>query len=147
MSYLSLDGLTRFYAGIKSRYLLKANVANNLTTTAAGKALDARQGKALKDSVDALSTAKAATALYTATLTTTWTGSGPWTQTVNVSGILATDTPMVDAVLSDTAATAQAQLEAWGCVSRIVTGAGTITATCLEEMPVTAIPIQLKVVR
>lgn len=29
-------------------------LANNLTTTAAGKGLDARQGKALKDSLDAL---------------------------------------------------------------------------------------------
>lgn len=29
-------------------------VVNNLTTTASGKALDARQGKALKDTIDAL---------------------------------------------------------------------------------------------
>lgn len=31
-----------------------SNIANNLTTTASGKVLDARQGKALKDYVDKL---------------------------------------------------------------------------------------------
>lgn len=34
--------------------LKKSDLANNLTTTATGKALDARQGKALKDLIDAL---------------------------------------------------------------------------------------------
>ena len=34
--------------------VVTADVVNNLTTTAAGKALDARQGKALKDTADAL---------------------------------------------------------------------------------------------
>ena len=33
---------------------LNGKVANNLTTTASGKVLDARQGKALKDLIDAL---------------------------------------------------------------------------------------------
>lgn len=33
---------------------VKPSVANNLTTTASGKVLDARQGKALKDLIDAL---------------------------------------------------------------------------------------------
>lgn len=53
MGYLDNAGLSRFYEGIKSRYFLKANVANDLTTTEAGKALDARQGKALDASVKA----------------------------------------------------------------------------------------------
>lgn len=38
-------------------YLTTENVANNLTTTAAGSVLDARQGKALADDVGALSSA------------------------------------------------------------------------------------------
>lgn len=87
------------------------------------------------------------TATYIATLSTSWSGSGPYTQTVSVAGILATDNPLADVVLSDTAATAQAQLEAWGCVGRITTAAGSITATCYDSKPTTAIPIQLKVVR
>ena len=36
--------------------VVTSDVVNNLTTTAAGKALDARQGKALKDTADALAT-------------------------------------------------------------------------------------------
>lgn len=92
--------------------------------------------------------AKATTATYTATITTTWTGTAaPYTQTVTVSGILAADTPIVDAVLSTTVATARLQLAAWGLVSKISTAANSITITCLDSKPITAIPIQLKVVR
>lgn len=91
---------------------------------------------------------KASTKTYTATLTTSWSGdSAPYTQTVTVSGITSSDTPIVDVVLSSTTSTALSQLEAWGCVSQITTGTDSITATCLEDKPTTAIPIQLKVVR
>lgn len=94
----------------------------------------------------------ATTALYTATLLTgDWeetTGTTvPYTQTVNITGILATDTPIVDVVLDTTASTALDQLEAWGCVEKITTANGSITAFCMETMPTTDIPIQLKVVR
>ena len=91
---------------------------------------------------------KASTTTCTATLTTTWSGdSAPYTQTVTVSGITSSDTPIVDVVLSTESETALSQLEAWGCVSQITTGTNSITATCLEDKPITAIPIQLKVVR
>ena len=91
---------------------------------------------------------KATTALYTGTLTSSgWTSAAPYTQTVSIQGILATDVPVVDVVLSSTTSTAISQLEAWSCVSKIETSAGSITATCLEEKPTIDIPIQLKVVR
>lgn len=90
----------------------------------------------------------ASTKTYSTTLTTTWTGSSaPYTQTIAITGITSTDTPIVDVVLSSTRSTAIKQLEAWGCVSKIETGTNQITATCLEEKPTTAIPIQIKVVR
>lgn len=57
MEYLDLAGLTRFHTGLRNKFLLQANVANNLTTTASGKALDARQGKALSDLVATNATA------------------------------------------------------------------------------------------
>lgn len=41
--------------------VVTADVVNNLTTTAAGKALDARQGKTLKEAVDGKYTAADAT--------------------------------------------------------------------------------------
>lgn len=91
---------------------------------------------------------KAITKTYTATLSTSWSGSSaPYTQTVTVSGITSSDTPIIDVVLSSTTSTALSQLEAWGCVSKITTSTNSITATCLEDKPITAIPIQLKVVR
>lgn len=94
--------------------------------------------------VDSAATAET----YFATIPTTWNGdSAPYTQTVTVTGITSTDTPIVDVILSTTTDTALNQLEAWGCVSKIETGTDSITVTCLEDKPITAIPIQLKVVR
>ena len=91
---------------------------------------------------------KATTNLYTATLTSSgWSSSDPYTQTVSVSGILSTDTPIADVVLDVVTSTAMTQISAWMCVSKIETANGSITATCLEEKPTIDIPIQLKVVR
>lgn len=86
-------------------------------------------------------------AAYTATLSTTWTGSGPYTQTVSVSGILATDMPHIMPAYSSNNATAIAQKEAWSKVSKAETAAGSITFTCFEEKPTAAIPIQIEVMR
>ena len=53
MKYLDLTGLQYFY----KKYIktlgsaAKQTVANNLTTTAAGSVLDARQGKTLSDKI------------------------------------------------------------------------------------------------
>ena len=91
---------------------------------------------------------KTVVALYNITLSSSgWSLSVPYTQTVSIQGILATDIPVVDVVLSSTTSTAKSQLEAWSCVSKIETAAGSITATCFEELPAIDIPIQLKVVR
>lgn len=84
---------------------------------------------------------------FTATVGTGWTGSGPYTQTVAVSGILASDMPHVTPVYDADNTTAQAQREAWGCVSRGVAAAGGIQFTCFEDKPETAIPIQIEVMR
>lgn len=83
----------------------------------------------------------------TATLSTSWSGSGPYTQVLSVAGILSTDTPHIMPVYSTTNATAIVQKEAWACVSKAVTAAGSITFTCFEDKPTTAIPIQIEVNR
>lgn len=83
----------------------------------------------------------------TATITTTWTGSGPYTQSITVSGILASDLPHITPVYSTTNATAIAQKEAWACVSKADAGLGVITFTCFEDKPETEIPIQIEVNR
>ncbi|WP_085832129.1 hypothetical protein [Clostridium merdae] len=91
---------------------------------------------------------KATTTTYTATLSTAgWSANAPHTQTVTVSGLLEIDNPIIDVVLSDAVATAQAQLDAWGYVSKIVTGENSIVVYCYDAKPTIAIPIQILVVR
>jgi predicted small secreted protein len=90
----------------------------------------------------------ASTELFTAVLPIAgWAGSGPYTQTVNVAGMLNEDNPIVDIVLSETAATAIAQLAAYGLVGRIDAGNGTITAICYEEKPAIDLTLMMKAVR
>ena len=84
---------------------------------------------------------------FTATVGTGWTGSGPYTQAVAVSGILASDMPHITPVYSDDNATAIAQKEAWSCVSKAVAANGWINFYCFEDKPETAIPIQVEVIR
>ena len=84
---------------------------------------------------------------WTATITTTWSGSGPYTQSLTVSGILASDMPHITPVYSSDNATALSQKEAWACVSKAVTEANSITFSCFEDKPATAIPIQIEVIR
>lgn len=100
---------------------------------------------AAKEEAKAYADSKRAT--KTATITTTWVGSGPYTQSVTVSGILASDMPHIAPVYSTTNATAIAQKEAWACVSKAVTSDGSITFTCFEEKPSIDIPIQIEVMR
>jgi hypothetical protein len=86
-------------------------------------------------------------AVLTATLDTTWSGtSAPYTKTVSVSGILSTDTPIIDVVMSGTYSTDEARIEAWGHIYRAVTADGSITFYAIEK-PAVSLPIQIKVVR
>lgn len=84
---------------------------------------------------------------FTATVGTGWTGSGPYTQAVAVSGILASDMPHITPVYSTDNATAIAQKEAWNCVSKAEAAAGGIKFTCFEDKPLAEIPIQIEVMR
>ena len=84
---------------------------------------------------------------FTATVGTGWTGSGPYTQAVAVSGILASDMPHITPVYSTDNATAIAQKEAWNCVSKAEAAAGRIKFICFEDKPGAEIPIQIEVMR
>ena len=86
-------------------------------------------------------------AVLTTTLDTAWQGSeAPYTKTQTVNGLLATDTPIVDVVMSGNFGTDKARIEAWGCVYRITTANNAITLYATEK-PTVSLPIQLKVVR
>lgn len=121
------------------------DVANDLGVVDAGKVLDARQGRELNERISD----KASTASYTATFTAAgWSASAPYTQTVNVAGMLATDDPFVDVSLSGASGTeATDRLEAWTCVGRVTANAGSVTAYCYDEKPTVNLPVILKAVR
>lgn len=91
---------------------------------------------------------KATVHSYTASLSTTWTGtSAPYTQSISISGILSTDKPHITPVYSTTNATAILEKKAWNCISKAVTSAGKITFTCFEEKPTQALGLQIEVIR
>ena len=102
------------------------------------------------DAHSELFAAKAEVATYTATLTTTYAedSNGYQAQTVNVSGLLVTDEPTIDCVLSGTDKDADtAILQAFSLINRATTGAGTLTVQCIGDAPTVAIPLILQVVR
>ena len=81
----------------------------------------------------------------TTTITTTWTGStAPYTQTITVNGITSNDKPVISPIYSTTNATAILEKTAWNLIGKIETGTNSITVTCFEKKPVTAINVQIK---
>jgi hypothetical protein len=83
----------------------------------------------------------------TTTLDTIWAGTvAPFSKAQTVTGILASDTPIIDIVMSGTFVTDEARAEAWGYIYRAVTSANTITFHAMEK-PAVALPLQIRVVR
>ena len=92
--------------------------------------------------------AKAERKLFSASLSTTWSGTAaPYTQTITVSGILASDTPHVVPVFSTNNDTAIGELEAWALINKAIAGNGTITFSCFTEKPEVAVNLQIEVIR
>lgn len=107
-----------------------------LKNTDNGRALAAVQDE--NTSFDATATLAAAS----------WAGnSAPYTQTVSVEGIRATDRPIIDVSVSSTVATGIDEITQFGYISKAETGAGTITFSCYENKPNIDLTINIKVVR
>lgn len=122
------------------------NIVNNLTTVEEGYVLDARQAYEL----NLLIQKRATTASYSATFPSSgWSTSAPYTQTVQVDGILLTDDPIVDIDMSSITNADDWGLltETWNFVGRITANEGSVTMYCYEEKPTVDITIFLKVVR
>lgn len=75
-----------------------------------------------------------------------WSSSTPYTQTVNVSGIVETDRPTVSLYLPEgiTPAEEELQEKAYNCVTRVASGNESITAYCRKKKPVSDFQIQMK---
>lgn len=76
-----------------------------------------------------------------------WSDAAPYTQTVSVAGILATDRPHYGVVYAAGLETALAQKEAFALVDDLDTAAGSVTFTCFEDKPEADLTIQLEVNR
>ena len=86
--------------------------------------------------------------VFSVTLTVNdWSSAAPYTQVIGIDGILATDYPHITPVYADDIATALAQKEAWSMVCEAESGDDSITFTCFEDKPETAIPLQIEVNR
>ncbi len=127
---------------ISETYETKSNKSDDFTT---GSSDTYASTKAL---VDGLAT-KAEVKKFTATVGTSWTKgtSNEYTQEVTAPGILETDTPTIDLVLSDNVETAKAQIEGWSNVSRVTTEEGKIKVYCYDMAPEVEIPIQIICIR
>lgn len=86
---------------------------------------------------------------FSATLTVNdWEGNAaPYTQTIGIEGILATDKPHISPMYADALETKLAEREAWMMVCDAEAGDGEITFTCFEDKPSAAVPIQIEVNR
>ena len=140
---------------------------NYVKNTDNGKALanvdDRVDNKVDKNGTDRLMTAAEGTKLAgietgatkntvidtTCTLTVAgWTGNdAPYTQAVNVTGLLSTDKPILDLSVSSTVATGVDEIDDWALISKAESGAGTITFSCYEDIPTTELTVNVKVVR
>lgn len=82
---------------------------------------------------------------YSISLGTSWAASSNYyTQKVTVSGILASDTPIIDLVTTPSGY--EAEQEAWGKVFKATTASGSITFYATEKLT-TKLTLQVKVVR
>ena len=134
--------------------------ANAAKSTAEGIAAIAEDAQATAENAQAAAneakTAAAAaqnaaaapvTAYYTATIGTDWQGTeAPFTQTVAVAGLLASDRPRVDLLPSDDFAAVELEIEDYAKIYRITAEAGAIIVYATEATEV-ALNIQLEASR
>lgn len=76
-----------------------------------------------------------------------WAGSGPWAQTVTVTGMTATMLPFIDVYLVYSDGDNPLRITAFSCIDRAVTAANAITLYCCREKPVDNFEIRLRVVQ
>lgn len=91
----------------------------------------------------------AETTLYTGTLlSSAWSENAPYTQTLTISGILESDIPVADIILTNaTTENYEELISNYSLVGRMTTSPNAITAYCYIDKPTINLDIQFKVVR
>ena len=131
--------------------------ANNAQTAANNAQAAADYAQATADSAMAAADAAERTAIvYAASLHLVktinvpkgaWTSTAPYTITMQVDDILASDTPHYSVVYSSDAATRLLEKESFAMIDDLDTGKNSVTFTCFEERPEVTLKIQLEVNR
>jgi hypothetical protein len=86
--------------------------------------------------------------IFTATIPTTgWTTTAPYTVDVAIEGMLASDMPHITPVYTSTVDTDKAIQEAYNKLDSAKAEDGYLRVTAFNEVPTTAIPIQIEVIR
>ncbi len=87
-------------------------------------------------------------ATYSVTIPTAWVGdAAPYTCTVAVDGILATDNPHITPIYTSDPSIALRQKADWSMIDKAETIDGSIIFTAYESPPTTAISVQIEVIR
>lgn len=76
-----------------------------------------------------------------------WSATAPYTQAVEIEGMLATDDPHYAVVYSGAVNEKLAQKEAFAMVDDLETADGSVTFTCFEQKPEIDLTIQMEVNR
>ena len=98
-----------------------------------------------KDLQEALDTKADKKKTWTITADTEWEGTGPYTKTMAVEGMLATDTAKLYPIYSENVATREAEREAYNMINLIKSNANAIEIICDEDKPTTALNLRVEV--
>ena len=147
-TFTAVDSITRDGNGHVTKINTKTVTLPSQTTLSKSTSGSGEMVKDLTVSGHAITVSKGnPSTTYTAAVGTTWTGSeAPYTQTIAVSGMTATDNPIVDVVLDSNYDTATTELEEYAKIYKITTAANSITVYATDKTE-NAINIQLKVVK
>ncbi|GHV24071.1 hypothetical protein FACS189465_0500 [Clostridia bacterium] len=96
-----------------------------------------------------LSPAGSSVITFTVNVTNNWVGDSDtgYTQDIEVSGLLATDSPFIDIVFSSDISVARSEAENYAKISKATTSNGTLMLSCFYFMPTIAFNLLLKCIR
>ena len=155
----SFDGYLEIFAKEKPTAAVTIPIATIIVNGGNGRGITNAGGGGAAGSIvtenladDVVTAPKIADGAVSQTFTTVITADGwagevaPYTNAVTVTGLLATDAPLVDMIPSETYETAEAETEAYANIYRMVTADNQLTAYATEK-PTVDISIQIKAVR
>ena len=75
-----------------------------------------------------------------------WSDTVPYTQTVTVTGLAESASPIIDVVVSDDVETGASQIKQWVYISKASAAENSLTVSCYTKKPTIDLPILVKVI-